>query len=155
MASGTVVRARIDGQVKERAAKVLADMGLSISHAIRLLLVRVAAEKALPRDQGAKCGDACGDVGPRKGGGQVFRQRGRADGRSECGGLSALPHSNAIIAHCRPAIADHALVVQIRRMFRPIFPSCPRKWASRASSVIPAVLGPRFRGGDEEGPICC
>ena len=35
-------------QVKERAAKVLADMGLSVSDAIRLLLVRVAAEKALP-----------------------------------------------------------------------------------------------------------
>ena len=48
MASDTVVRARIDGQVKERAAKVLAEMGLSVSDAIRLLLVRVAAEKALP-----------------------------------------------------------------------------------------------------------
>ena len=50
MASDTVVRARIDGQVKERAAKVLADMGLSVSDAIRLLLVRVAAEQALPFD---------------------------------------------------------------------------------------------------------
>jgi DNA-damage-inducible protein J len=50
MASDTVVRARIDGQVKERAARVLADMGLSVSDAIRLLLVRVAAEKALPFD---------------------------------------------------------------------------------------------------------
>src|SRR5439155_24204467 len=30
------------GRVKERAAKVLADMGLSVSDAIRLLLVRVA-----------------------------------------------------------------------------------------------------------------
>jgi DNA-damage-inducible protein J len=48
MASETVVRARIDAQVKERAAKVLADMGLSVSDAIRLFLVRVAAEKALP-----------------------------------------------------------------------------------------------------------
>ena len=48
MASDSVVRARIDGQVKERAAKVLADMGLSVSDAIRLLLVRVAAERALP-----------------------------------------------------------------------------------------------------------
>jgi DNA-damage-inducible protein J len=48
MASDTIVRARIDGQVKERAARVLADMGLSVSDAIRLLLVRVAAEKALP-----------------------------------------------------------------------------------------------------------
>jgi DNA-damage-inducible protein J len=42
------VRARIDGQVKEKAAKVLTDMGLSVSDAIRLLLVRVAAERALP-----------------------------------------------------------------------------------------------------------
>jgi len=48
MASDTVVRARIDGQVKERAAKVLAEMGLSVSDVIRLLLVRVAAERALP-----------------------------------------------------------------------------------------------------------
>jgi DNA-damage-inducible protein J len=48
LASDTVVSARIDGRVKERAAKVLADMGLSVSDAIRLLLVRVAVEKALP-----------------------------------------------------------------------------------------------------------
>ena len=48
MASETVVRARINAQVKERAAKVLADMGLSVSDAIRLLLVRVAADKTLP-----------------------------------------------------------------------------------------------------------
>ena len=48
MGSDTVVRARIDGQVKKTAAKVLADMGLSVSDAIRLLLLRVAAEKALP-----------------------------------------------------------------------------------------------------------
>ena len=48
MASDTVVRARIDGQVKAKAAKVLADMGLSVSDAIRLLLIRVAAEKSLP-----------------------------------------------------------------------------------------------------------
>ena len=45
MASDTVVRARIDGQVKEKAAKVLADMGLSVSDAIRLLLM---PERTLP-----------------------------------------------------------------------------------------------------------
>ena len=42
------VRARIDGRVKEEAAVVLAGMGLSLSDAIRMLLIRVAAEKALP-----------------------------------------------------------------------------------------------------------
>ena len=48
MSTHAVVRARIDGQVKEAAAAVLAEMGLSVSDAIRMLLVRVAAEKALP-----------------------------------------------------------------------------------------------------------
>ena len=48
MASDTVVRARIDGDVKAKAAKVLAEMGLSVSDAIRLLLVHVAVEQALP-----------------------------------------------------------------------------------------------------------
>lgn len=45
---GSVVRARIDTITKERASAALADMGLSISDAIRLLLVRVADERRLP-----------------------------------------------------------------------------------------------------------
>ena len=48
MTTDAVVRARIDGKVKETAAKVLGEMGLSVSDAIRMMLVRVAAEKALP-----------------------------------------------------------------------------------------------------------
>ena len=48
MAIDTVVRARIAGSVKEEAARVLEQMGLSVSDAIRLLLVRIAREKALP-----------------------------------------------------------------------------------------------------------
>jgi DNA-damage-inducible protein J len=50
MATDTTVRARIDLRVKKKAAHVLEDMGLSLSDAIRLMLVRVAAEKALPFD---------------------------------------------------------------------------------------------------------
>lgn len=50
MKTDTVVRARIEGQVKARATEVLAEMGLSVSDAIRMLLVRIAAEKALPFD---------------------------------------------------------------------------------------------------------
>lgn len=46
--SDTVVRARIDSETKERAAAALNAMGLSISDAIRLLLLRVADEKRLP-----------------------------------------------------------------------------------------------------------
>lgn len=48
MASTDVVRARIDGHIKEEATNVLAEMGLSVSDAIRMLLTRIAADKALP-----------------------------------------------------------------------------------------------------------
>jgi DNA-damage-inducible protein J len=43
-----MVHVRVDGKVKDRAAKTLAAMGMSVSDAVRMLLVRVAAEKALP-----------------------------------------------------------------------------------------------------------
>ncbi len=44
----STVRARIDTATKERAVEALADMGLSVSDAIRLLLIRVANERCLP-----------------------------------------------------------------------------------------------------------
>lgn len=43
-----LVQARIDKTVKEEAAAVLAAMGLTVSGAVRLLLTKVAHEKALP-----------------------------------------------------------------------------------------------------------
>ena len=48
MPQGSVVRARIDERTKKRAAAVLKKAGLTVSDAFRLLLVRVAAEAALP-----------------------------------------------------------------------------------------------------------
>ena len=48
MSNDTVVRARIDSDTKARAAEALQAMGLSVSDAIRLLLLRVAEEKRLP-----------------------------------------------------------------------------------------------------------
>jgi len=48
MTDNTVVRARIDAQTKLEAAAVLAAMGLTVSDAFRLLMVRIAREKALP-----------------------------------------------------------------------------------------------------------
>ena len=44
----TMVHIRIDQKTKDRASKKLAAMGLSLSDAVRMLLVRVAAEDALP-----------------------------------------------------------------------------------------------------------
>jgi len=48
MAANSVVRARIDEATKAEAAVVLKAMGLSLSDAFRLLLIKIAREKALP-----------------------------------------------------------------------------------------------------------
>ena len=48
MTENSVIRARIDEATKAEAAAVLATMGLSLSDAFRMLLKRVATEKALP-----------------------------------------------------------------------------------------------------------
>ena len=48
MSIDTVVRARIDSDTKARAAEALQAMGLTMSDAIRLLLLRVAEEQRLP-----------------------------------------------------------------------------------------------------------
>jgi DNA-damage-inducible protein J len=43
-----MVHVRVNGKIKEKAAATLAEMGMSVSDAVRMMLVRVAAEKALP-----------------------------------------------------------------------------------------------------------
>ena len=50
MAANALVQTRIDGAVKDEAAAVLKGMGLTVSDAVRLMLVRVAREKTLPFD---------------------------------------------------------------------------------------------------------
>lgn len=48
MTANSIIRARIDEGVKAEASAVLAAMGLTVSDALRLLMVRIAAEKSLP-----------------------------------------------------------------------------------------------------------
>ena len=48
MAENSVVRARIDERIKNEASAVLAAMGLTVSDAFRLMMVRIARDKALP-----------------------------------------------------------------------------------------------------------
>ena len=48
MSTDSVVRARIDSETKARATEALHAMGLTVSDAIRLMLLRVADEKRLP-----------------------------------------------------------------------------------------------------------
>ncbi|WP_312354435.1 type II toxin-antitoxin system RelB/DinJ family antitoxin, partial [Pantoea vagans] len=42
--------ARVDEQIKNEAAAVLADMGLTVSDLMRIALTKVAKEKAVPFD---------------------------------------------------------------------------------------------------------
>ncbi len=48
MPANAVVRARINEEIKKEAVIVLASMGLTVSDAFRMMLTRVAVEKALP-----------------------------------------------------------------------------------------------------------
>jgi DNA-damage-inducible protein J len=48
MSTDSVVRARIDSDTKARATAALDAMGLSVSDAIRLLMLRIADEQRLP-----------------------------------------------------------------------------------------------------------
>ena len=48
MAQNAVVRARINEKIKEEATIVLASMGMTVSEAFRMMITRVAREKALP-----------------------------------------------------------------------------------------------------------
>jgi len=50
MATSAVVRSRISADVKEKATAVLEEMGLTVSDVMRIVLTRVAKEKALPFD---------------------------------------------------------------------------------------------------------
>ncbi len=50
MAAGAFVRARIDETLKNDAAAVLAELGLTVSDVVRITLTRIARDKALPFD---------------------------------------------------------------------------------------------------------
>ena len=48
MPANSLVQTRINSEIKEEAATVLQAIGLTVSDAVRLMLTRVAHEKALP-----------------------------------------------------------------------------------------------------------
>ncbi|GAB7547745.1 type II toxin-antitoxin system RelB/DinJ family antitoxin [Cupriavidus sp. 8B] len=48
MPTSAFVRTRIDPEIKEEASIVLEAMGLTVSDAMRMMLTRVARDKALP-----------------------------------------------------------------------------------------------------------
>lgn len=48
MAATAFVRTRIDERLRDEAAEVLAEMGLTVSDVVRMTLTRVAKDRALP-----------------------------------------------------------------------------------------------------------
>ena len=50
MSQDAVIRARVNGEVKEKAAAVLASMRLTISDMMRMTIIKVEQDKALPFD---------------------------------------------------------------------------------------------------------
>jgi DNA-damage-inducible protein J len=48
MPANALVQTRIDSDVKERAAAVLEELGITVSEAVRILLTRTANEGSLP-----------------------------------------------------------------------------------------------------------
>jgi len=48
MAANAVVRARVNEEIKQEASIVLEAMGLTMSDAFRIMITRIAREKALP-----------------------------------------------------------------------------------------------------------
>ena len=50
MSNTQLVQARVDGEIKAQAAAALANMGLTVSDAVRILLTKVAREKTMPQE---------------------------------------------------------------------------------------------------------
>jgi DNA-damage-inducible protein J len=48
MFNDATVRARVNEKIKEEASVVLSEIGLTLSDAFRMLLIRIVREKALP-----------------------------------------------------------------------------------------------------------
>jgi DNA-damage-inducible protein J len=68
MTADAIIRARIDSATKQKAIAALDAMGLSVSDAIRLLMLRIAEEKRLPFELKVPDGDAAhsGERGSRQ-----------------------------------------------------------------------------------------
>ena len=94
MTANSVVRARIDERTKREAAVALKKIGLTVSDALRLLLVRVAKEKGLPFEPlNPNAVTVAAMKAARRGTGQSG-EAGQTAAQSECGRLNTPPASS-------------------------------------------------------------
>ena len=125
MAENAVVRARIDERTKREAAAALKKIGLTLSDAFRLLLVRVAAEKALPFEPlKPNAATVAAMKAARRGRARQGRQAGPTAAQSECARLNtplalSVTPSEAVM---RDAPSSSALVLWTACGVRGCFP---------------------------------
>jgi DNA-damage-inducible protein J len=50
MAANSLLQVRVDGKIRDEASTVLGAIGLTVSDAVRLMLRKIAQDKALPFD---------------------------------------------------------------------------------------------------------
>ena len=103
MTDNSVVRARIDERTKREAAAALKKIGLTVSDAFRLLLVRVAAEKALPFEPlNPNAETVAAMKAARRGELVKRRQAGQTAAEPECGKLNTPPAFSATTGEKNP-----------------------------------------------------
>ncbi|MDF9863763.1 DNA-damage-inducible protein J [Methylorubrum pseudosasae] len=96
MPTKSLIQARIDADTKAEATAVLKAMGLTVSDAVRMMLVRVAREKALPFEPLVPNETTIAAIREARSGNLPgFTERRGADGRSRCGRLSE-PRSSSV-----------------------------------------------------------
>jgi DNA-damage-inducible protein J len=79
MATNSVVRACIDEQIKEETEAVLATIGLTVSDAFRMMMIRIAKRRCLPFEPLVPNDET------------VEAMRGRPSRRANYGGCSRFP----------------------------------------------------------------
>lgn len=117
MSASTVIRARIDAEIKTEAAAVLAAMGLTVSDALRLLMVRIAAEKALPFEPLVPNAETIKAMKAARRGVNAGRFAEGVDRAPQCGRLSTPAVSSATIGGKR-----------LDRTASGSMPSCSTSW---------------------------
>ena len=129
MAATAFVRARIDETLKNEAAAVLAELGLTVSDVVRMTLTRVAKDHALPFELKVPNAETRGDRGiPRRDEGSprpfqrpagIVRVDRRLPGRALSGCVLSLLCYDGAANDIAPGYADpHAYILRSKAAFR-------------------------------------